>query len=107
MRAPIAARQPPFARLDLARKRVVQNRELATSGAGNRFDLEQAETSLAEAQNQLAAANSHLRVEQVDVHAGGNANNAAILSIVSCSVGVTVLAAAATALAMSTYQPAT
>ncbi len=48
------------ARLDLARKRVVQNRELATSGAGNRFDLEQAETSLAEAQNQLAAANSQM-----------------------------------------------
>src|SRR5213079_2375633 len=47
------------------------------------------------------------RVEQVDVHADGIANNAAILSIVSCSVGVTVLAAAATALAMSTNQPAT
>ena len=48
------------ARLDLARKRVSQNRELVASGAGNRFDLEQAETSLAEAQNQLAAANSQM-----------------------------------------------
>ena len=49
------------ARLDLARKRVAQNRELVASGAGNRFDLEQAETSLAEAQNQLAAAKDSSR----------------------------------------------
>jgi multidrug resistance efflux pump len=48
------------ARLDLARKRVTQNRELVGTGAGNRFDLEQAETSLAEAQNQLAGANSQM-----------------------------------------------
>ena len=48
------------ARLQLARKRVVQNRELVASGAGNRFDLEEAETNLAEAENQLAAANSQL-----------------------------------------------
>ncbi len=48
------------ARLDLARKRVAQNRELVAAGAGNRFDLEQAETNLIEAQNQLAAANSQI-----------------------------------------------
>ena len=48
------------ARLALARKRVVQNRELVASGAGNRFDLEQAETNLTEAEGQLAAANSQL-----------------------------------------------
>ena len=48
------------ARLDLARKRVGQNRELVAKGAGNRFDLEQAETSLAEAEGQLAAANSQV-----------------------------------------------
>ena len=48
------------ARLQLARTRVNQNRELVATGAGNRFDLEQAETSLAEAQNQLAAANSQM-----------------------------------------------
>src|SRR6185436_4029995 len=36
------------ARLELARKRVAQNRELAATGAGNRFDLEQAQTTLAE-----------------------------------------------------------
>jgi multidrug resistance efflux pump len=48
------------ARLALARKRVEQNRELVTAGAGNRFDLEQAETNLTEAEGQLAAANSQL-----------------------------------------------
>jgi multidrug resistance efflux pump len=48
------------AKLDLARKRVAQNRELVATGAGNRFDLEQAETTLKEAENQLAAANSQM-----------------------------------------------
>jgi multidrug resistance efflux pump len=48
------------ARLDLARKRVAQNRELVAAGAGNRFDLEQAETNLAEYEGQLAAARSQL-----------------------------------------------
>jgi multidrug resistance efflux pump len=48
------------AKLELARKRVTQNRELVATGAGNRFDLEQAEANLAEAQNQLAAANSQM-----------------------------------------------
>jgi multidrug resistance efflux pump len=48
------------ARLELARKRVTQNRELVASGAGRRFDLEDAETSLREAESQLAAAQSQL-----------------------------------------------
>ena len=52
------------ARLDLARKRVNQNRELVASGAGNRFDLEQAETNLAETEGQLAAARSQLAQSQ-------------------------------------------
>jgi multidrug resistance efflux pump len=43
-------------RIDLARRRVEQNRELATSGAGNRFDLEQAQTNVSELTSQLAAA---------------------------------------------------
>ena len=47
------------ARLELARRRVAQNRELVATGAGNRFDLEQAETNLTEAEGQLAGANSH------------------------------------------------
>jgi multidrug resistance efflux pump len=46
-------------RLDLARKRVTQNRELSASGAGNRFDLEQAESDVQnfEAQRTTALAN--------------------------------------------------
>ena len=48
------------ARLELARKRVAQNRELVAAGAGNRFDFEQSETNLTEAQNELAAANSQI-----------------------------------------------
>jgi multidrug resistance efflux pump len=46
------------AKLELARKRVEQNRELVATGAGSRFDLEQAETNLADLTGQLAAAQS-------------------------------------------------
>src|SRR5690242_657771 len=38
--------QQVSAQVELARKRVAQNRELVAKGAGNRFDLEQAETNL-------------------------------------------------------------
>jgi multidrug resistance efflux pump len=44
------------ASLALMRKRVAQNTELVSTGAGNRFDLEQAETSMGELTAQLAAA---------------------------------------------------
>ena len=44
------------ARLDLTRKRVTQYRELLAAGAGNRFDLEQAEAEALEQQGQLDAA---------------------------------------------------
>ena len=44
------------ASLELARKRVAQNTELVAAGAGNRFDLEQAQTSVNELTAQLAAA---------------------------------------------------
>jgi multidrug resistance efflux pump len=44
------------ASLDLARKRVGQNTELVSTGAGNKFDLEQAETNVRELTAQLAAA---------------------------------------------------
>ncbi len=43
------------ASLDLARKRVAQNTELAAAGAGNRFDLEQAQTNVTELTGQIAA----------------------------------------------------
>ena len=41
-------------RIDLARKRVAQNKELVATGAGDRFALEKAETDLAELEAQLA-----------------------------------------------------
>lgn len=44
------------ARLELARKRVTQYRELAASGAGNRFDLEAAEANVAELTGQRESA---------------------------------------------------
>jgi multidrug resistance efflux pump len=46
------------ARLELSRRRVEQYRELAATGAGNRFDLERAETEVREQEGQLAAARS-------------------------------------------------
>jgi len=46
------------AKLALARKRVDQYRELVGSGAGNRFDLEQAESTLAELNGQRESARS-------------------------------------------------
>jgi multidrug resistance efflux pump len=45
-------------RLDLARLRVKQNRELVSSGAGDRFALERAETDVKELEAQLLAARS-------------------------------------------------
>jgi len=44
------------ASLELARKRVGQNTELVGAGAGNRFDLEQAQTNVSELTAQLAGA---------------------------------------------------
>src|SRR5262245_21414649 len=44
------------ASLELAKKRVGQNTELVKTGAGNRFDLEQAETNVKELTAQLAGA---------------------------------------------------
>ncbi len=44
------------ASLGLSRTRVQQNTELVRAGAGNRFDLEQAETSVSELTSQLSAA---------------------------------------------------
>jgi len=49
----VAALQP---RLDLARLRVRQNKELVAAGAGDRFALEQAEANVTELEGQLATA---------------------------------------------------
>jgi len=46
------------AKLDLALKRVAQYRELAATGAGNKFDLERTEADVKELEGQLAAARS-------------------------------------------------
>jgi multidrug resistance efflux pump len=42
-------------KLDLARKRVAQNRELARTGAGDKFALEQAEADLSQLESELRA----------------------------------------------------
>jgi multidrug resistance efflux pump len=47
-------------RLDLARTRVAQNRELVSTGAGDRFALEKAQTDLAELEAQLDTARASL-----------------------------------------------
>ena len=65
------------ARLELARKRVVQNRELVATGAGSKFDLEQAETNLKELEGQLASARSaetQARAAEVQARAGEQQN---------------------------------
>ena len=46
-------------RLDLARKRVQQNQELSATGAGNKFDYEQAETNLRDLEAQLGASTAN------------------------------------------------
>jgi multidrug resistance efflux pump len=46
------------AKLDLARMRVEQNRELAKTGAGSKFDLEQAEANRKELEGQMESARS-------------------------------------------------
>jgi multidrug resistance efflux pump len=52
-----AARQREVsAKLELARTRVAQNKELVATGAGSRFDLEQAETNLRELEGQADSA---------------------------------------------------
>lgn len=52
----VGALQP---RLELARLRVKQNRELVTTGAGDRFALEQAEANVIELEGQIATARAN------------------------------------------------
>ena len=61
------------AKAELARKRVEQNRELVATGAGNRFDLEQAEANLKEIEGSLDGARSaeaQARAAEVQASAG-------------------------------------
>jgi multidrug resistance efflux pump len=61
-RAQLATLVPQLA---LAEKRVAQNKELAAAGAGNKFDLEQAETNL----NEVTAKMSNARAVEQQVQA--------------------------------------
>ena len=54
----VARTREVSARTGLARTRVAQNRELVASGAGSKFDLQQAETNLKELEGQTDAARS-------------------------------------------------
>jgi multidrug resistance efflux pump len=65
----VSALQP---RLELARLRVKQNRELVASGAGDRFALEQAEANVTELEAQLATATAN--EAQVTQRLSGQAN---------------------------------
>jgi multidrug resistance efflux pump len=56
LRGAVSSTAAVRANVDLARKRVLQYRELVGTGAGNKFDLEQAEAKLRELESQLAAA---------------------------------------------------
>ncbi|MFP2906765.1 HlyD family secretion protein [Pyxidicoccus sp. 3LFB2] len=53
-----ARRGSVSARLDLARRRVRQHKVLASSGAGNQFDLQQVESEAKNLEGELAAANA-------------------------------------------------
>ena len=55
-----AKRREVQSRLELAQKRVAQYRELVTTGAGDRFALEKAETDLAEAEAAMATAQASI-----------------------------------------------
>ena len=68
-RAQLATLAPTLA---LAERRVAQNRELSAAGAGNRFDLEQAETSVNEITAQVA--NARANVQQVQAKLDGLVN---------------------------------
>ena len=60
------------ASLSLSQKRVAQNTELVAAGAGNRFDLEQSQTSVNELTGQIAAARA--AEQQVREKLGGRVN---------------------------------
>ena len=59
-------------RLDLAKLRVRQNKELVATGAGDRFSLEQAEANVIELEGQLATAQAN--EAQVSQKLSGKAN---------------------------------
>lgn len=56
LKSAVASKQGVASQLELARLRVKQFKELAETGAGNRFDLEQAQADVGNLEAQLAAA---------------------------------------------------
>ena len=56
LEAAVSRTQAVRPNLELARKRVAQNKELVAAGAGDRFALEQAQTSLKQLESELASA---------------------------------------------------
>ena len=54
-------------RLELARLRVRQNRELVATGSGDRFALEQAEANVIELEGQIATAKAQVDVSRADL----------------------------------------
>jgi multidrug resistance efflux pump len=96
-RAQEAALAPTLA---LAQRRVAQNRELAAAGAGNRFDLEQAETSVNEITEQINTARA--KVQQVQARLDGLVNGE--LASVAASRAQVATARAQVALAESQVQ---
>ncbi len=87
------------ASLELARKRVEQNTELVAAGAGNRFDLEAAQTSGNELAGQLAAARAAEQQVREKLAGRVGADLATVAQvraqIVSAEAGVKVSQAAA------------
>jgi multidrug resistance efflux pump len=77
-RAQLATLEPTLA---LAQRRVAQNRELATAGAGNRFDLEQAETSVNEITAQMVTARANIQQVQAKLDGLVNGELASVAAV--------------------------
>jgi multidrug resistance efflux pump len=74
LKSAVGATEALRTRIELARKRVQQNTELSSTGAGNKFDLEQAEANLndLEAQRSAAVANEAQVRAQLEAVVGGD-----------------------------------
>jgi multidrug resistance efflux pump len=83
LRAAVNTTAAVRANVDLARKRVLQFRDLVASGAGNKFDLEQAEAKLSELESQAAAAVANQAQVQAQLGAVVDGDVAAVAKIKS------------------------
>jgi len=87
------------ASLELARKRVAQNTELVAAGAGNRFDLEQAQTNVQELTAQISGARAAQRQiqEKLDGRVKGELASVAQVRAQMATAGAQVKASEAQA----------